>query len=536
MARRRGTYRTTGSSSTKGKAATEVTLNDMLSYLSTSLIKQANEPNLYAYKPHEKQDIFHTSEAKGRLYIGGNRSGKTYAGVVEDLWWVTRRHPYRKIPSETVIRGRVLGDGFDDGTINDVLIPTFKRWVIPSDLINGSWEDSWTEREKTLTFENGSFIEFKSYGQDIQKHAGTSRHFLHFDEEPPQNIYIENLLRIVDTQGSWWMTMTPLNGMNWVYDELYQPGLEGKLRDVDVIEVSMLDNPYIQQDSIDVLLQNISKEDREQRVSGKFAEKGGLIFPEFGQMHLLEGPEWDSWKPPSDWRVFMSLDHGYNNPTAILWHAVSPDNEVITFGEIYERRKIIEDHAAAIKKYEAKNNLNVFLRPADPAIKQTSGITGTSVLESYSEHGIYLSVENIPRKVAIGIDKMHTYMRMGSQGKPHWQIIASRCPNLCKEMPRLRWKTYSSSKLNDSQNRQEEVHKKNDHAFDSSRYFFTIMPDLSPEKQWHMDEAIGHKKMPKSYVDTLVDMFVMSHEGVFTGDGPQIQFAETEYTFANLEG
>src|SRR5690606_2929637 len=120
-----------------------------------------------------------------------SNSGKTVAGIIEDLWWVTRRHPYRRIPSDVAIRGRALGDGFENGTINRVLLPEFKRWVIPSDLINGSWEDSWSNSEHMLRLANGSFIEFKSYDQELQKHAGTSRHFIHFDEEPPQSIFAE---------------------------------------------------------------------------------------------------------------------------------------------------------------------------------------------------------------------------------------------------------------------------------------------------------------------------------------------------------
>src|SRR5690625_5296046 len=105
-----------GSYSSKG-GSTEMNLNDMLSAITDSIMKQATEPNLHAYEPHEKQKIFHKSKASGVLYIGGNRSGKTYGGVVEDLWYVTGRHPFKEnIPPP--VRGRVLGDGFDNGTID----------------------------------------------------------------------------------------------------------------------------------------------------------------------------------------------------------------------------------------------------------------------------------------------------------------------------------------------------------------------------------------------------------------------------------
>lgn len=535
--KRSSTYR----SASRGKnAPEELSLSDMFETLSDALFKQAAEPNMHAYSPHQKQELFHANPANGRLYIGGNRSGKTVGGVIEDLWYVTRRHPYRRIPADTEIRGRVLGDGFDNGTINQVLIPAFKRWVIPSDLINGSWEDSWVEREKKLTLENGSFIEFKSYDQEIQKHAGTSRHFIHFDEEPPQNIYIENLLRIVDINGSWWMTMTPLNGMNWVYDELYIPAVEGRMPNVGVIEVSMLDNPYVKEEVVDSILQGIDEGERAQRVSGKFAAKGGLVFPEFGTAHILEGPDWDNWMPPPTWRVYMSIDHGINNPTAVLWHAVSPDNVVITFAEHYRRNMIVRQHAQVIKDFEKQHNLEVFLRPGDPAMKQRNGVTGTSIVEAFSEEGIYLSVDTIPRTVSTGIDRMRTYMRIGDNGKPHWMILKNGAPNLIKELKKLHWKTYSSSKLNDSQNRYDEVHKKDDHAFDSSRYFFTLMPDLKPDKLWHLDDATPKLK---SYMEVLVEMAEQAELDMETPAKPPTHwqytargFSDAEYSFANLEG
>src|SRR5690606_12524527 len=167
------------------------------------------------------------------------------------------------------------GDGFENGTINRVLLPEFKRWVIPSDLINGSWEDSWSNSEHMLRLANGSFIEFKSYDQELQKHAGTSRHFIHFDEEPPQSIFAESMSRLIDTSGSWWMTMTPLNGMNWVYDDLYLPGLAKKIKDLLVVQVISLENPHIDSEALETLFAHLSEEEKRQRINGEFAERGG---------------------------------------------------------------------------------------------------------------------------------------------------------------------------------------------------------------------------------------------------------------------
>jgi hypothetical protein len=47
-------------------------------------------------------------------------------------------------------------------------------------------------------------------------------------------------------------------------------------------------------------------------------------------------------------------------------------------------------------------------------------------------------------------------------------------------MQRLRWKTWASKKMANRNNKYDQIHKKDDHACDSARYFFTVMPDLTP--------------------------------------------------------
>jgi hypothetical protein len=174
----------------------------------------------------------------------------------------------------------------------------------------------------------------------------------------------------------------------------------------------------------------------------------------------------------------MSIDHGWNNPTAILWHAVAPNGDIYTFSEHYASEMTIQQHTDVILLREQMWEKEPELRTGDPAMKQKSGITGTSILEEYAQRGIYLSVEGVPRDVGIGIARMQQYIRVSpSTGKPKWYITES-CPNLIREMKRLRWKKYASRKAQHDNNKTEQIHKKDDHTCDSARYFFTLMPDL----------------------------------------------------------
>ena len=481
------------------KEPEEPTKREMLEFLSNAFKKQSVEPNLHGYKPHAKQEMFHTSEKKARLYIGGNRSGKSVGGVVEDLWWATRRHPYRKIPDKT-IHGRVIGVDFING-IQGILLPIFKRWIIPSDLTGGSWERSWSNSERTLTLDNGNVLDFKSYDQDLDKHAGTSRDFIHFDEEPPKNIFTENLMRLVDVGGSWWITMTPVEGMTWVYQDLYEPWTKGLRFDIDVIRVDMSDNPYLNAEEKLILLGFLNEDEREKREHGTFVPRGGLVFPSFqSSVHAtLHG-----WRPPKDWLIYHSLDHGYNNPTASLHHAVSPyGDSVVTFHEHYKNKMTVAEHAAEILAWEQENSIEPFLRTGDPAMKQRSAETGSSIQMLYMQKGINFSLDSVPRDVSVGVDRINQYLQINPQtGRPFWQI--SDCPNLTRELRQLHWDYYLSGKLEDANNVKETIHKKDDHAPDAARYFFTFLPDLSP-KGLDMLKPIQERDIPVGTIWDMID-------------------------------
>jgi phage terminase large subunit-like protein len=462
----------------KPKAQERLNLDDLVASLSSSVLRQADEPNILGYKPHVKQELFHRSTAKGRWFLGGNRSGKSVAGVVEDIWWATKRHPYKRIPGHTQIRGRVVASDFTNG-VETILFPIVKRWVLPSDLVNGSWEDSYVKDEKTLYFSDGSFIEFRSCDQDLVKHAGTSRHFIHFDEEPPKLYFEENLARIIDTNGYWWMTMTPVEGMTWVHSDLYAPDELIPSEKLYIIEVEMSDNTFLTKEGQDNVLGYFSSETREAREKGKFAVKGGKVLTKYRPdlHHAIPG----GWRPPEDWLIYTTQDHGFRNPTGVAWNAVRPDGKkVVTFHEIYEKGLLVEEVAKRMHDFEkaAKIDKRIYLRTGDPAMRQQNGITGTSVLYEYAINDIIIGVEGIPRDETIGIDRMNSFLSIDpASRRPFWEIT-QECPKHNWEFKKLAWKTYASARLNDRNNAQEKVQDKDNHLFDAQKYFFTFMRDL----------------------------------------------------------
>jgi phage terminase large subunit-like protein len=58
-----------------------------------------------------------------------------------------------------------------------------------------------------------SVLGFKSYDQGRRKFQGTEKHICWLDEEPPQDVYEECLLRLMTVNGMMLCTFTPLEGM-----------------------------------------------------------------------------------------------------------------------------------------------------------------------------------------------------------------------------------------------------------------------------------------------------------------------------------
>lgn len=464
---------------------------DLFSAAVTELDRSITLPNIKAYKPYGAQLPFHESDAFGRILTAGNRAGKTDSMVVEFIWWASDTHRYQARPSKWGVgplQLRIIVVDVEKG-VNQIMLPKFKRWMTRDMLVDGSWDKSWNQQSLTLTFANGSTIDFLTYGMTLEKHGGVPRHLIGFDEEPPREIFNEAMMRLVDFDGRWVIAATPVNGMDWIYDLLVEPAKEDPEGPVgSVVKVFELDssqNPYLLSEDRERFLLGMDPEERRIREKGEYVARAGLVFPKLKDNK-------DIFVMHRDWKgmgaqIYATMDHGWKNPTAWLWIAVFPDGSAHVFGEHYLSGLTVSQHARLVLEREKAWGLDPddIPRSGDPALKQTSGITGTSVVEAYAEEGIYINVETIPRNAAIGTDKGQEYFRIrkGADGAERSMLtIEPDCVNLWRELKKLRWATYESAKQAYQRNALEEVHKKDDHAWDALKYFLTQMPDLLPDQ------------------------------------------------------
>lgn len=436
--------------------------------LASTLRTAANNPTIYNYTSHPKQTEFHKSDKKGRQFLGGNRSGKTVGGAVEAVWWALGKHPYQETPPPP-IRGRSVAVDFTYGTAQ-IIMPELKKWLPPSALINGSWSDSYSGELRVLTLDNGSTIEFRSYDQDLEKFAGVSRHWTWFDEEPPHSIFKECMMRMIDTGGHWWMTMTPVEGMTWTFREIYQKRLIDK--NLYVVEVEMDENPHLSQDEIEIFMGNLNEEDVSARKEGRYIEVAGTIWPQFGRHNVI-----DPWipEPRQDYLFFNMMDHGYNNPTAWLWGAVDRDGRVFIYHEHYQNKQVVSWHANRVISFNKELEVSPVYNVGDPSISQTNPVTGTSVQIEYMENGVPIIKGN--NDVKAGLIRVAGYLKDKDEVGPRL-YIARNCTKTLEEVAAYRWGQWATRKMREDRDAKEEPHKKDDHTCDALRYGIASRPEM----------------------------------------------------------
>jgi phage terminase large subunit-like protein len=371
---------------------------------------------------------------------------------------------------------------------------------------------------------DGGFLEFMSYDQDLDKFAGTSRHFCWFDEEPPAAIFTECLLRLVDTGGSYWVTMTPVEGMTWVYDSLYEPAKTGLDENKLVVEVEMMMNPHINAEEADFILAGLTPDERKARELGQFVQIGGLIYPQWKpELHMIRDPEFTV---PSSWMKFNAMDHGYNNPTAWGWYAVSPDGVIVKYDEHYEAGKLVGHHARIVHEKNTEHGIIPAYNVGDRTIANTDSITGTSIQIEYMEHGIPIALAGGSNDVKAGINRVGRYLQGTTatleNGEviqvPKFYIVASRCPKTAWEFSRYRWAVWATKKMQFDKNKKEEPQKKDDHAMDETRYAICSRPEIDNGTETPEFRApVEHSTAVSSYGDE-VDRELISSGGSESND------------------
>lgn len=463
-----------------------------LTILKNELERRHRELGINYYEPHYKQQDFHKSSLRNRWVFGGNRTGKTVGGGTETVWYATGQHPYKQI--KTPNRGWVVS--LTNEVQRDVAQKEVLRWL-PKHMIQdvqmrqGRRDSLETGIIDFIQLTNGSIIGFKSCDQGRAKFQGTSQHYIWFDEEPPEDIFAECKMRVLDTVGDIWGTMTPLQGLTWVYDTIYMN--EKRDQDVKYWLIEWADNPYLSRDAIAQLEGTLSEEEREARQYGKFVAMSGLVYKEFNEdIHII-----DPFDVPKAWYDNISIDPGLDAPLAAHFYAVDNDYNIYVIEEHYKNGESVEWHSERLKEIAdrldwPRNYSGMLESLIDSAANQKTLSAERSVTELFYDNGI-LAHTNVEKDVWTGIQRVKQYLKLRAhpqadvwpRGKPKLFIFRN-CVNMIREIKSYRWKPQT-----ESGEQVDKPVKKNDHAMDNLKYYIASRPDL-PDME--MIDTVGRSQ------------------------------------------
>lgn len=431
---------------------------------------------LHVFRPHRKQEAFLRSRAKVRVFLGGNRAGKSTVGIVDDLINVL---PKEYVPEHLLPFKRCLHEDVRGRVVTPDLVRTLKavyeviqRWVPAEALRGGSWGKAFDKQDRILNFKNGSFIEFMSYEQDRDKFGGSARDFVHYDEEPPgergEEIREECRVRLVDRQGYELFTFTPLMGLTWAFDAFWEekgPQVAEGVWDrekLTVVLASMLDNPHLSKEAIADALEGLTEEEIAARRDGKFSHFQGLVYSEFDwDRHTVPGP---SPKHVQGLEVRVGIDPGIQT-TAVLLGGFDKDNCLLVFDELYlhNRDAIPENAARKTREKLARWGVSAKYFLIDPSARNRAGTDADKVQAAYARAGVRaLPAQN---DVEAGIFEV----KRRFQRTPHPLLLISRdCTTLLWERDRYRYEFKSDGGFG--------VSKRNDHGLDAMRYLAMSRP------------------------------------------------------------
>lgn len=430
--------------------------------------KQIRESGWKYYVPQGYQLPFHRSHKRHRVVYGGNRTGKTLAGIAEAIYYLMGEHPYKPglflpQPCTVIVAAKTTK------TMRMYLNPYIWRFL-PADQIEAVYYIK-NEIVDYIRLKSGSRLYLMSYDQGRERFQGVSAFAIHLDEEPPEEIYQEAIMRLADQQGHLWMTLTPLTGLTWVYHQLYlNPDKDPEYED---FQWDIRDNTTLNQDEVTRILAKFPEEVRDARSRGIFMGLSGLVYPWLNQA--------DAYCLPFDIRDFefqlhRVIDPSISGVTACLWVAADKFGNLWVYREYYKSGLTISQHCANIRALSVGEQYSYDI--IDSAAMQPNPETMKTTYQLYLD-SLYLSEKRNPlvlakKEIVPGIETTLEYchaaqLYLAEQPLPHPYVrVFADLHHFRDEARKYRWDENRTGSLA-GERKDKPIHK-NCHLMDCFRY------------------------------------------------------------------
>jgi hypothetical protein len=422
--------------------------------------------------------------------VAGNRFGKTEISIVDAI---VQTLPWELVPpwlSEFKVLDPAKRDirmrfgGADEARwLYQNVLPKLRRLIPKAALWGESFEKAWQEKRHILTFKDGSTWDFLTYNMDLQAWSGSDLDRISFDEEPlgrhGEAIHEESVGRLADRNGQFRYTLTPVEGIGWLYYLLSdEKGEPRKDDEVYVVRGDIDHNPHISEQGRKRAIREWERKDPmrvEARRHGRWVHLEGAIFPEFKRTPEEEGGHICADRPPPEGAAIMAVfDPGIDDDHPFALHLAFIDPldkgyEVFHTHRIYggTAQEMADHYHEALALYSIPRGRP--RRLIDPIARNRKADTGRSMQWYLQRLGINTRPGKNDRMISYSEIKHRLKTRHEETGRYLLRIQASCDGDLGDEMVNYRWKKPRTRTDNEPTQRPEPVKIKDD-LIDTVRY------------------------------------------------------------------
>jgi len=357
----------------------------------------------------------------------------------------------------------------------------------------------WSERKSQWTFPSGAriWLTYLEQDKDVLRYQGQSFSYVGFDEltQYPTSFpwdYLRSRLRSINPniQVSMRATTNPGGpGHSWVKKMFIDPATPNKsfwARDLDTKEVlrypkghsregdplfqrrfipaSLKDNPYLYNTGdYETMLLSLPEVQRKQLLYGSWDIAEGAAFSEFDRSIHVTTP----YKVPSNWRKFRACDYGYGSYSAVLWFAVTPDDTLVVYRELYVRKVLAIELARLILNLESEDG-TISYGVLDSSCWHKRGDTGPSLAEQMIMEGCRFRPSDRSKGSRVsGKNEVHRLLSVDEDTDMPGIQIFNTCTNLISQLPIIPL---------DKRNPEDVDTHAEDHLYDALRYGIQSRP------------------------------------------------------------
>jgi len=300
---------------------------------------QNDLPHLYSFKFYAWARKYFESTNPVTMLCAANQISKSSTNIRKLVHWSTEDklwpHLWRTVP-------RLFWYMYPSKQLATQEFET--KWV-PEFMPRGKMENhpkyGWTAKYKAgevekIVWKNGPPTYFKTYSQDVHKIQAATLWACFVDEEIPEDMLDEVMLRLVAQSGYFNLCFTATRGQAIFYKAMERIGKRDEtFKNAMKIHATMYDclkyedgdtNTPWTKEKIQGVIDNCATENAvKKRVFGRFVMDEGLRIPSFSRArNVVEEHEIDK-----DWHIYSAVDIGSGgkggHPAAMTFVAVSPD-------------------------------------------------------------------------------------------------------------------------------------------------------------------------------------------------------------------